>query len=78
MMWILVEQKYNSSHKRFIGAKNYDTLIKYINTFDDVRKKDDYHFETHDVEFIIQMCEVIEWREQKYDKHQKGKKARNL
>ena len=32
MMWILIEQNVNGKNKKFMGAKNYDRLIKYINT----------------------------------------------
>ena len=55
MMWILIEQNVNGKNKKFMGAKNYDRLIKYINTFENVRKKDDYHFDSENKEFIIQM-----------------------
>ena len=75
MIWVLIEMNIKSTKKKFMGAKNYDTLIKYINTFEDVRKIDDYHFDSNDKEFIIQMCEMLEWRDFAYDKHQKSKKT---
>lgn len=77
MMWILIEQNVNGKNKKFMGAKNYDRLIKYINTFENVRKKDDYHFDSETKEFIIQMCEMLDWREYN-DKYQKSKKTRYL
>ena len=78
MMWILIEMNIKGTHKKFMGSKNYDTLIKHINTFEDVRKIDDYHFESADKNFIIQMCEMLDWREVAYDKHSKGEKTRYL
>lgn len=75
MIWVLIEMNIKGTKKKFMGAKNYDTLIKYINTFEDVRKIDDYHFDSNDNEFIIQMCEMLEWRDFAYDKHQKSKKT---
>ena len=38
MIWVLIEMNIKGTKKKFMGAKNYDTLIKYINTFEDVRK----------------------------------------
>ena len=78
MMWILIEMNIKGTKKKFMGAKNYDTLIRYINAFDDVRKIDDYHFDSNDKEFIIQMCEMLDWRDIAYDKHQKSKKTWDL
>ena len=72
MIWVLIEMNIKGTKKKFMGAKNYDTLIKYINTFEDVRKIDDYHFDSNDKEFIVQMCEMLEWRDFAYDKHQKS------
>ena len=78
MIWILIELNIKGTKKKFMGAKNYDTLIKYINTFEDVRKIDDYHFDSNDKEFIIQMCVMLEWWDFAFDKHQKSKKTWNL
>ena len=78
MIWILIEMNINGKQKKFMGSKNYDILIKYINTFESVRKIDDYHFDSESKEFIIQMCEMLDWRDYKNDKFTKGKKIRNL
>ena len=78
MMWILIETNTKGTQKKFMGAKNYDTLIKYINTFMNIRKIDDYHFDSEQKEFVIQMCELLDWRDYKDDKHKKSEKIWNL
>lgn len=77
-MWILIEMNIKGTKKKFVGSHNYDTLIRYINTFENVRKIDDYHFDSADKEFTIQMCEMLDWRCGPYDKHKKSKKTWNI
>lgn len=78
MIWLLIQMNLKGTKKKFMGAKNYDRLLLYINTFDGIRKIDDYHFDSDEYDFVIQMCEMLDWREFVYDKHQKGKKTWNL
>ena len=76
MIWILIEINEKKKDIKYMGAKNYDTLIKYINTYN-TKKISDYYFISDKKEFVIHMCEMLDWRENN-DKYQKSKKTRYL
>lgn len=63
-MWILVQMSIDGRRKKFISSKNYGTIIKYINHFDNVKKYDDYHFisvgRDEEIEFIINLGESLD------------------
>ena len=78
MMWLLIQLNEKKTETKYMCSKNYDKLIMYINTFVGVKKIDDYYFISEHNEFIIHMCEILDWRESVYDKHQESKKTWNL
>ena len=60
MMWVVTITSKKSI--KIKSARNYDTIIKYINSYLNVRKKDDYNFYSDEYEFHIYMSEILERR----------------
>ena len=74
MFWVLIIVD-NKGKKKFVGALNYDKLMLYINKYSNVKKRDDYNFESDEFTFTINMVEMLDWRDFRYGEYKKGKKT---
>lgn len=43
-MWVLCQLNKNGYKIKYLTSKSYSDIVKYINTFQDTKKIDDYNF----------------------------------
>ena len=57
-MFVLIQNDLEG-HEKYIMSKSYNDLIDYINTFENVKKLNDYNFMSNQLFFMIKLGEVI-------------------
>lgn len=60
--WIL--HQFDEKHDKYFYANSYDDIIKYMESFDNLKQLSEFIYKSNDIMFKIHIGEVLEYGEE--------------
>lgn len=58
-MWFLIQTNVSKTRYKFLCTRDYDKIMKYIKSFVDVVRKNEYEYQSNDIIFYIRFGEEM-------------------